>query len=152
MTQTGDLQFESTELSSGFLLWQVTMAWQRSIKKELDKLDITYTQFVLLTTLDSLLLQTNIVSQIDIANHSYTDRMMVSKVLRTLEEKKMIQRKDHPTDTRAKIINLSPFGKESLEKAIIVVKEVDNAFFSVLGPYKGVLDLNMKSLWENTME
>ncbi|MDR2221767.1 MAG: MarR family transcriptional regulator [Flavobacteriaceae bacterium] len=138
--------FDSPEESSGYLLWQVTMAWQRAMKRSLDELDITHTQFVLLAALGWLAKENSEVSQVDIALHSNTDRMMVSKVLRTLEEKKLVVRKDHPTDTRAKIVNLTRLGQDLLQKALVVVKEVDDAFFKVLGPYRGVVDLNLKTL------
>lgn len=36
---------------------------------------------------------------------------MVSKVLRTLEDKGFITRKEHETDTRAKVISLTINGK-----------------------------------------
>ncbi|MDR0227567.1 MAG: MarR family transcriptional regulator [Flavobacteriaceae bacterium] len=138
--------FDSPEESSGYLLWQVTMAWQRAMKHGLDKLDITHTQFVLLAALGWLSKDKNEVSQIDIANHSNTDKMMVSKVLRVLEEKKLIVRKDHPIDTRAKIIKLTLLGDDLLQKALVVVKEVDDAYFDVLGPYRAIVDLNLKTL------
>ncbi|MCA4806884.1 MarR family winged helix-turn-helix transcriptional regulator [Myroides odoratimimus] len=149
MSDQVSFPFNTPEESSGYLLWQVTMLWQRTMKRELDKLDITHTQFVLMSALGWLSKEESNVTQIDIANHSNTDRMMVSKVLRTLEEKKVIKRKDHPVDTRAKVITLTPSGVELLQKALKVVEEVDNTFFNVLGPYRPIVDLNLKSLFEN---
>lgn len=144
--------FKAPEESSGYLLWQVTMLWQRAMKRELDKIDITHTQFVLMAALGWLSKEGGNVTQIDIANHSNTDRMMVSKVLRTLEEKKVIKRKDHPVDTRAKVINLTPMGEELLMKALKVVAEVDNTFFDTLGPYRPIVDINLKTLFETHNE
>ena len=60
--------------------------------------------------------------------------MMVSKVLRTLEEKKFITRQEHPTDTRAKVIKLSLSGESVLQKALISVETSDVDFFNVLDP------------------
>jgi DNA-binding MarR family transcriptional regulator len=45
-------------------------------------------------------------------------KMMVSKVLRTLEEKKIITRQEHEKSTRAKTIQLTKTGIETLQKAI----------------------------------
>lgn len=126
-------RFEKSDDSPGFLLWQLTMQWQRAIKRELDKLDLTHTQFVLLASLGWLLKSGQSVSQTDVANHSKTDRMMVSKVLRTLEEKKLVIRADHATDTRAKSLSLTPEGQSLLQKAIVVVEDTDHQFFEVLG-------------------
>jgi DNA-binding MarR family transcriptional regulator len=57
--------------------------------------------------------------------------MMVSKVLRTLEDKGFISRQEHPTDTRAKIITLTDSGAAVLQEALKVVEEADIAFFSL---------------------
>lgn len=126
-------QFKSPNDSPGYLLGQVTMLWQRKIKKVLDPLDLTQTQFVLLAAIGWLSKSNNAVTQVDIANQSNTDRMMVSKVLRTLEKKEFIERQEHATDTRAKVINLTDQGAEVLQKALITVEKTDIEFFSVLG-------------------
>ena len=84
-------QFKKPEDSPGYLLAQVTMLWQRKQKRVLDPLNLTHTQFVLLASLAWLSRENNAVTQTDIANQSNADRMMVSKVLRTLEEKKLKQ-------------------------------------------------------------
>ncbi len=92
-------------------------------------MEITHTQFVLLATLAWLSKTNKPVTQIDIANHSNTDRMMVSKVLRTLQNKGYIGRQEHETDTRAKAISLTKQGQVILQKAITIVEQVDNDFF-----------------------
>ncbi|MEJ5055781.1 MarR family winged helix-turn-helix transcriptional regulator [Sphingobacterium sp. MYb382] len=110
----------------------MTTRWQHKLKKFLDPLDLTQTQFVLLAALGWLSKKSDAVTQIDIANQSNTDRMMVSKVLRTLVDKGFVSRKEHETDTRAKTINLTPPGENVLQKAIIVVEQADLDFFSSL--------------------
>lgn len=131
MKSTIEFGFENADNSPGYLLWQVTMLWQRKIKKELDKLNITHTQFVLMSVLSWLSQNKDNVSQVDIAQHSKTDRMMVSKVLRTLEAKEMVSRIGHPNDTRANIVVLTKKGEDALQKAITVVETIDNEFFSI---------------------
>ncbi|MFZ0595451.1 MAG: MarR family transcriptional regulator, partial [Flavobacterium sp.] len=86
MTKEINFHFKSPKDSPGYLLGQLTMLWQRRLKKVLDPLDLTQTQFVLLAALGWLSKKSNCVTQVDIANQSNSDRMMVSKVLRTLEE------------------------------------------------------------------
>lgn len=132
MTKKIEFQFKKPEDSPGFLLAQVTILWQRKQKKVLDPLNLTHTQFVLLSSLAWLSRNNDAVTQIDIANLSNTDRMMVSKVLRTLEEKQFITRQEHPTDTRAKIINLTLQGEKVLQKAIVEVENADFDFFSAI--------------------
>ncbi len=133
MKKNVEFQFKKAEDSPGFLLWQLTMLWQRTIKRELDKLDLTHTQFVLLASLAWLSKTNGSVTQVDIANHSKTDRMMVSKVLRTLEEKGFVGRAEHATDTRAKSVSLTPNGESILQRALATVEQVDLDFFSKLG-------------------
>ncbi|MEX8549249.1 MAG: MarR family winged helix-turn-helix transcriptional regulator [Mucilaginibacter sp.] len=127
-----NFNFKSPNDSPGYLLGQVTMLWQRKQKKVLDPLDLTQTQFVLLAALGWLSKKNKSVTQVDIANQSNADRMMVSKVLRTLEEKGFITRQEHQTDTRAKTIRLATKGEIVLQKAIIAVENADLDFFATL--------------------
>ena len=130
MTKKIEFHFKSPGDSPGYLLGQLTMLWQRKQKKVLDPLDLTQTQFVLLAALGWLLKSSNAVTQVDIANQSNADRMMVSKVLRTLQEKGFITRQEHEIDTRAKIIKLTNSGETVLQKAIIAIENADVAFFA----------------------
>ena len=127
MSKEIDFQFKSPNDSPGYLLGQVTMLWQRKLKKVLDPLNLTQTQFVLLAALGWLSKKNNVVTQVEIANQSNTDRMMVSKVLRTLEKKKFISRQEHPTDTRAKVIKLTTDGAKVLQIALTAVENADTA-------------------------
>jgi len=133
MTKKIEFHFKKPEDSPGYLLGQLTMLWQRKQKRVLDPLDLTQTQFALLCALAWLSRESDKVTQVDIANQGNADRMMVSKVLRTLEEKKFITREEHPTDTRAKTIKLTSDGETVLQKAIISVETADLDFFSKLG-------------------
>lgn len=141
-----EFHFKSTDDSPGYLLGQLTTLWQRKLKKVLDPLDLTQTQFVLLAALGWLSKKSNAVTQIDIANQSNTDRMMVSKVLRTLEEKGFITRQEHETDTRAKIIRLTKNGETVLQKAIIEVENADLDFFATLDTNLSQFNKNMVQL------
>ncbi|MCU7616243.1 MarR family transcriptional regulator [Chryseobacterium sp. PBS4-4] len=133
MSKEIEFHFKSQKDSPGYLLGKVTMLWQRKIKKCLDPLNLTQTQFVLLAALGWLSKASESVTQVDIANQSNTDRMMVSKVLRTLEEKGFVTRTEHEKDTRAKTIRLTSAGEVVLQRALVEVENSDLEFFSVLG-------------------
>jgi len=153
MSQKIEFHFKKPEDSPGYLLGQLTMLWQRKQKRVLDPLDLTHTQFVLLCALAWLARESDMVTQADIANQGNADRMMVSKVLRTLEEKKFITRHEHPTDTRAKTIKLTPDGEIVLQKAIICVEAADLDFFYKSGPDLKAFNSTMAALIEqNTKE
>jgi len=141
-----EFHFKSPNDSPGHLLGQLTMFWQRKQKKVLDPLDLTHTQFVLLAALGWLSKKNNAVTQVDIANQSNADRMMVSKVLRTLEEKGFITRQEHETDTRAKTIRLTTKGEAVLQKAIKNVENADLDFFSALETKLSSFNSNMLKL------
>ena len=141
-----NFHFKSPNDSPGYLLGQLTMLWQRKQKRVLDPLDLTQTQFVLLAALGWLSRDNDAVTQVDIANQSNADRMMVSKVLRTLEEKGFITRQEHQTDTRAKTIKLTTNGEIVLQKAIIEVENADLDFFSTLKEELSGFNSNMVKL------
>lgn len=146
MSKEINFHFKSPEDSPGYLLGQLTMLWQRKLKRVLDPLDLTQTQFVLLAALGWLSKKSDSVTQVDIANQSNADRMMVSKVLRTLEEKGFISRQEHKTDTRAKSIRLTNSGEAVLQRAIIEVENADLDFFSVLNENLSLFNSNMANL------
>lgn len=127
-----DFHFEKPEENLGYLLWQTTMLWQKQMNRALDEIDLTHTQFVIMAALGWLAKSTNDVTQTEIADHSNTDRMMVSKILRTLQKKGLIERKEHETDTRAKCVFLTDKGIVMLQRAIEIKLNADNSFFSNL--------------------
>lgn len=152
MSKEIEFKFKSPNDSPGYLLGQLTTLWQRKQKKVLDPLDLTYTQFVLLAALGWLSKTNDNVTQVDIANQSNADRMMVSKVLRTLEEKGFITRQEHKTDTRAKTIQLTKKGELILPKAIIEIENADLDFFAALETKLSLFNRNMVQLIDKNNE
>jgi MarR family transcriptional regulator, organic hydroperoxide resistance regulator len=132
LTSTEIFKFEHAEDSPGFLLWQVANVWQKKIKAELSPFGLTHVQFVLLANMAWLGREGEEITQVQLAAHAKTDVMMTSQVLRTLEEKKLIQRTSHTTDSRAKSILLTEEGLALVKRTVPVVEQVDAAFFGVL--------------------
>ena len=122
-----------SEDSPGFLLWQVTNLWQREIKKALEPYDLTHSQFVLMASIHWLTLQKEDVTQVLLSSHTKIDPMTTSTVLRTLQAKNLVQRQEHPTDTRAKTVGLTDSGKKVIKQAVKTVESFDGVFFSTLG-------------------
>ena len=92
------------------------------------------------------------VTQVDTANQSNAERMMVSKVLRTLEEKGFITRQEHETDTRAKSIRLTTSGEIVLQKALTEVETVDLDFFATLDDKLSSFNSSMVQLIDENKE
>ncbi|PKG51069.1 MarR family winged helix-turn-helix transcriptional regulator [Olleya sp. 1-3] len=124
-----DFPFETPNESLGYLLWQATMRWQREANKALSEVGLTHTQFAILSALAWLLRSAKNVTQKQIADGSKTDRMMVSKILRTLQKNGLVERKEHETDTRAKCVFLTDKGVEILQKALEIKNKSNELFF-----------------------
>ena len=77
--------YQEAEDSPGFLLWQVTVLWQRAIKKVLDEHQIPHAQFVILAVLLWCLYHQKEVTQTVIIDFTKLDKMTVSKSLKQLE-------------------------------------------------------------------
>jgi len=111
------------------LLWQVTNLWQREIKKALEEFELTHSQFVLLASTYYLTLHKQDVTQVLLSNHTKIDPMTTSTVLRTLQKRGFIVRKEHSTDTRAKTVGLSKEGILITQKAVKTVEKFRPTFF-----------------------
>ena len=127
-----DTKLQAPNENLGYLVWQVTMLWQRKMNCDLSKVGLTYTQFVIMASLGWLLKKSKNVTQKELADFSNTDRMMVSKVLKTLQNKDLVDRKEHETDTRAKCVFLTDKGKMTLQKAFTIKLDSNNEFFKNL--------------------
>jgi DNA-binding MarR family transcriptional regulator len=115
--------------SPGFLLWHVTLRWQRDMATALAPLDLTHVQFVLLATTWWLNSQGDDPNQLSVAQQAGTDVKMTSEVLRKLEAKSLIRREIDPADTRAKKLRVTDRGAVIAEQAVAAVEKADAAFF-----------------------
>ncbi|MGP5082621.1 MarR family winged helix-turn-helix transcriptional regulator [Corynebacterium variabile] len=119
------------ESSPGLLLWRVTLRWQRQIAAALKSHGLTHVQFVLLTSTWWLTHEGNEQpSQRRVAQFAGTDVMMTSQVLRTLEGKGLLERRDDPADARSKIVSVTPAGRQLATGAVRDVESVDQHFFA----------------------
>ncbi len=123
--------------SPGFLLWQVTNRWQRSIVAALKPLDLTHVQFVLLASVWWLARDGGSPpTQREVADHAGTDSMMTSQVVRALERRGLLRRGRDVRDGRAwRVAGTAP-GAELAEQAIDVVDAADRAFFADAEPHE----------------
>ncbi|SFM02636.1 MarR family transcriptional regulator [Nocardia asteroides NBRC 15531] len=133
---TGGLrtEFDEAEHSPGLLLWQVTNRWQAAVRAALAPFDLTHVQFVLLASLSYLAGRADdAVRQRDLAEHAATDPMMTSQVLRTLEQKGLVERRAHPRDRRARALVPTATGVALANRAVVAVESCDREFFAPLG-------------------
>lgn len=141
-TQTPNTPDEST----GFLLWQLTNLWQREIKKSLKDYQLTHTQFSLLASIFWLRKNSIEVTQIGLSTHSKIDTKTTSAVLKTLQKKELINRKENISDTRVKQVDLTKKGEKLIIPAIKTVGDFELAFFQSISGTKNKFDQNLKTL------
>ena len=115
--------------SPGFLLWHVTLRWQRDITAALAPLDLTHVQFVLLATTWWLNSRGQHPNQLTVARQAGTDVKMTSQVLRKLETKGLIRRDVDTADTRAKRLRVTGRGADLAVQALAAVEAADAKFF-----------------------
>ena len=127
------------EDSPGFLLWHVTLRWQREIAAALAPLGLTHVQFVLLAAAWWLNSRGEDPNQLSVARQAGTDVKMTSEVLRKLEAKGLVVRTVDAADTRARRIRVTERGSELAAAAVTAVDAADGAFLRAVPDRGGVL-------------
>jgi DNA-binding MarR family transcriptional regulator len=115
--------------SPGFLLWHLTLAWQRAVTAVLAPLDLTHVQFVLLACAWWLGTQGQVPNQLQLARQAGTDVKMTSQVVRRLEARGLLERAVDPGDGRARRLRLTAEGERLAQRAITAVEQADAEFF-----------------------
>jgi MarR family transcriptional regulator, organic hydroperoxide resistance regulator len=136
--------FKKAEDSPGFMLWKTANLLQRLHWECLRDLDITPTQFSLMTCL-VYLHQEGPVTASRIVAHTGMDKMMVSDLLKTLSRKRLITKSSNPEDARSYIIRPTSQGEMVTNAAVMKVEALDKAFFRRIGDvgafHEALLDL-----------
>jgi DNA-binding MarR family transcriptional regulator len=94
---------------------------------------LTHLQFILLATIDWLERAGEVPSQARLANFTLFDRVMISKVLTLLAQKGLIMRDTHPTVAKAKRVDLTPAGRQSLARARPLWAATEQRYFGQIG-------------------
>jgi DNA-binding MarR family transcriptional regulator len=140
-------RFGTPERSPGFLLWRVTLAWQRRIRAALGPHELTHVQFVLLASLWWLESHhPDAPTQATLAEQAGTDPMMTSQVLRKLEARGLLERALDATDTRARRIRLTRAGRDLVARALADVEAADAEYFAPLGGGDGAFLESLSNL------
>ncbi len=120
---------EGPTASPGFLLWHLTLAWQRAVTAALEPLGLTHVQFVLLACAWWLDRHGQVPNQLQLARQAGTDVKMTSQVVRRLEAKGLLEREVDPGDGRARRLRLTAEGERLAQRAIAAVEQADARFF-----------------------
>ena len=120
---------EGPGASPGFLLWHLTLAWQRAVTAALAPMGLTHVQFVLLACTWWLTEHGSPPNQLEVARQAGTDVRMTSEVVRKLEAKGLLTREVDASDTRARRLQPTAAGARLARVAIEAVEQVDADFF-----------------------
>ena len=115
----------------GLLIWQTSNLWQSRIRKNINKYNISFNEYLILETVYNLDKILSNISQIDIVKHSFVDKSVVSSKLSQLNHKKLIK-KLKPIDNRSNKLELTKEGVDLVEKMIKEIIETENNFFNKL--------------------
>ena len=124
--------FETAEDSLGFLLWKASNTLQHLHADCLRELDVTTTQFSVLTCL-VYLQQNGPVTASNIVAHAGMDKMLVSDVMTALVRKGFVRKTPNPTDARSSLLAATALGVRVTNAAVQQVESVDEKFFNRLG-------------------
>lgn len=125
---------EDLKDDTGFLMLQVSNLWNnrhdRAVKKNHG---LSHMQYAVLASVCWLVYHSDKqVTQSLLSQHTKINPMTISQIFKVLEAKGYIARTKHPTDIRAKVVNLTKEGDELIRKAFQTIWEVDANFFRVL--------------------
>lgn len=137
---------ESPSDSIGLSFIKAYNLWHKMIKEELNIINLTHPQFVVLASLGYLSQNNEEVNQVTISKQSDIDVMTVSTIIKNLEKSMLIIRKESKTDSRAKSVHLTKKGQILLNKALPLVEEIDTRFFDVLTPQKELFNILLQAL------
>lgn len=96
---------------------KVSKIWQRLIHRCVDDLNVTLPQLELLGAIILLKSDNVETTQIALSQETGIDPMTTSTIIRNLQKKKLITRKESKTDTRARIVELTKEGSMILLEA-----------------------------------
>jgi DNA-binding MarR family transcriptional regulator len=117
------------EESLGYRLKLALQAWTRYLDAALRPLGVTHLQAFALATIELLCERGETPSQVRVAGYMQLDVMMISKILRVLEERGYIKRCPHPDDPRANALYATAAGRALVRATSPAVRAAHSEFF-----------------------
>jgi len=105
-----------------FPLYACSKEIVRRYKPFLDKLDLTYTQYIAMM----IMWEHKSVSVKDMGEYLYLDSGTLTPVLKTLEKKGYVERKRSSEDERVLVVSLTPEGDRLKERAVDIPYSMGN--------------------------
>lgn len=108
------------------LIRKIMKLWRRSLNKRIEEFNITAPQLELMGAILYLKSEGVETTQIALSQESDTDPMTTSTIIRNMEKKGLVTRKESKTDTRARIVDLTSEGYDIVSKATKKIVDLHN--------------------------
>lgn len=132
MSESSPFRYAKADDSPGFVLWKVTVLWQRKLARVLAEFGLNQTRYAILASLRWFQEKGEPANQTHLVEHAKIDKMTVSKAIRKLEVDGLIRRTPSMLDGRATTVRFTDRGGQIIQKAIAAVEQADEDFFSCL--------------------
>jgi DNA-binding MarR family transcriptional regulator len=122
--------------TAGYLLWRVTLKWRAAVDRAVAPLGLTHAQYSVLASLYGHSRAGAQPSQRELADVSGLEPIYVSKLVRALADAGIVVRTTHPADPRAVQLSLTEHGTNVAERAIAIVRALQEDVTAVIGGTK----------------
>lgn len=135
----------------GLTIRKVLKLWQRITQKCLDEFGLTSSQTELLGAIIHLHMNNIEVTQIALSQETNIDPMTTSTILRNMQKKGLITRRESQTDTRARIVEITDHGYEVFLGAVEKIKNLYSEMFKEEAE-RDALKLRLAKLYETLIK
>ena len=130
----------------GFVLWRVMHRYQRAVERALAPHELTHLQFTTLAMTAWMCRSGDFVTQAELAREADIHPMQISLMLKALESKGMVARRPSTTDTRTRLVGITPAGIKALRTALPIIVELQQQMFGNAGAPGGALLNALRSI------
>ena len=118
--------------TTGYLFNSVAHDWQKKLNIVLSEFNLDTVKYSLLNALCVYDDNKTKATQILLSKYAKLDKMTTSKLMRVMEEQKLLKRKENKIDTRAKVVELTDKGKKLYNKVTSVIEKFEKEYFDKL--------------------
>jgi DNA-binding MarR family transcriptional regulator len=117
----------------GFLVWRLSMKWRTAVDRSVAELGLTHAQYSLLAALHGMQRAGLQPSQRQLADQTGLEPIYVSKLVQALSHAGLLERRSDPHDARAVQLTLTRRGRDTAERAIGIVLELQQQLTAPIG-------------------
>jgi DNA-binding MarR family transcriptional regulator len=122
-------KIKDTQNDLGCLIWMIFKFWQRGKHRMLDEFGLTISQLEIMGAIYHRSENDKEINQNILSQDTSIDPMTVSIILRNLQKKGLIHRRQSRTDSRAKVVEITEKGDELFTRAMTKVREKQETLF-----------------------